>query len=167
VIRILHPLDYIEASKRLHVWIGGINTVVLLTSSLAVAIAVQAARIGNARAAAWSLLAAAALGIGFLGIKAYEYTVEYHEGLLPVRWGELRFSSQVDHQFMNLYLIATALHAVHLTIGILLLAGLAGALLLRKRLLRNAALIVAVFGVYWHLVDIVWIFLYPTLYLAR
>jgi cytochrome c oxidase subunit III len=167
VIRILHPADYIEASKRLHVWFGAINTAVLLTSSLAVALGAQAARIGRDRRTALCLLAAAALGIAFLAIKAAEYATEYREGLLPIPDAATHFASPVEHQFMNLYLIATALHAVHLTIGILLLAGVAVSLLRRPWQSRNRLMVVTVAGIYWHFVDVVWVFLYPALYLAR
>ena len=168
VMRILHPADYIEASKRLHVWIGAINTVVLLTSSLAVALGVHAARAVRPRGAVLALGIAAALGLGFLGIKLLEYSLEYGEGLLPLPGAVTHFSSPVEHQFMNLYLIATTLHAIHLSIGILLLLGVAAALSRRRPVLGpNAAMVVMVSGIYWHFVDVVWIFLYPALYLAR
>jgi cytochrome c oxidase subunit 3 len=167
VMRILHGDDYIESSRHLHVWFGGINTVVLLTSSLAVALGVEAARLGRDRTAACWLLTAALLGLGFLGIKAAEYATEYGEHLLPIPGAATQFSSPGEHQFMNLYLIATMLHAVHLTIGILLLIGVAATLRLRSWRSRNPAMTVKVSGIYWHLVDVVWIFLYPALYLAR
>ena len=167
VIRIMHPADYIEASKHLHVWFGGINTVVLLTSSLAAALGVHAVRLGRDRQAACSLLAAAGMGLGFLAIKAGEYATEYGEGLLPIPGAVTRFSSPVEHQFMNLYLIATMLHAVHLTIGILLLSGVAASLLRRSWQPRNHVMTVTVSGIYWHFVDVIWVFLYPALYLAR
>jgi cytochrome c oxidase subunit 3 len=167
VMRILHSVDYIASSKHLHVWFGTINTAVLLTSSLAVALAVQAVRAGRDRQSASYLLGAALLGIGFLAIKAMEYATEYGEGRLPIPGAVMRFASPVEHQFMNLYLIATVLHAVHLTIGILLMTGVAIALLRRSWQPTNRATTVAVSGIYWHFVDVVWVFLYPALYLAR
>jgi cytochrome c oxidase subunit III len=167
VIRLQHPAEYIEASKRLHVWFGAINTAVLLTSSLAVAFGVQATRAGRDRHAAVALLAAAALGIAFLAIKGMEYATEYGEGLLPLPGAATRFASPVEHQFMNLYLIATVLHGIHLTIGILLLAGVAVSMARRPWQPTNRAMVVTVAGIYWHFVDVVWVFLYPALYLAR
>jgi cytochrome c oxidase subunit 3 len=167
VMRLLHSDDYIESSRHLHVWYGGINTVVLLTSSLAVALGVEAARRGLGRHAAHCLLAAALLGVGFLGIKLAEYAAEYGEHLLPIPGAVTQFRSPVEHQFMNLYFIATMLHAVHLTIGILLLIVVASTLLRPSWRTRNPAMTVTVSGIYWHLVDVVWIFLYPALYLAR
>jgi cytochrome c oxidase subunit 3 len=166
-IRILHAEDYIAASKRLHVWIGFSNTVVLLTSSLAVALAVQAGRAGQARRAASWLAAAAALGLAFLAIKGVEYRIEYGEGLLPAVSDPTHFATPVQHRFMDLYLIATGLHAVHLLIGILLLAGVAIRLAGRTLPLPRRIIVVEVAGIYWHFVDVVWVFLYPALYLAR
>jgi cytochrome c oxidase subunit 3 len=167
VIRIVHPAGYIEASQRLHVWLGAVNTVVLLTSSLAVALGVQAVKARRDRPAAYSLLAAALLGIGFLAIKGMEYGTEYREGLLPILGAVTQFSSPTQHQFMDLYLIATALHAVHLTIGILLLMGVAVSLLRRPWHATNRVMLVTISGIYWHFVDVIWVFLYPALYLAR
>jgi cytochrome c oxidase subunit 3 len=167
VIRILHSDEYIAASKHLHIWFGTINTAILLTSSLAVALGVQAVRHGRDRRAAHGLLAAALLGIGFLAVKAMEYRAEYGEGLLPIPGAAMQFASPAEHQFMNLYLIATMLHAVHLTIGILLLAGLAACLLRPSWRGPNRVMAVTAVGIYWHFVDVVWVFLYPALYLAR
>jgi cytochrome c oxidase subunit 3 len=167
VIRILHPADYISSSKHLHVWFGTVNTAVLLTSSLAVALSVEKARAGRDRLSGCYLLGAAALGIAFLAIKAMEYTAEYGEGLLPIPGAATQFASPVEHQFMNLYLIATMLHAVHLTIGILLLAGVAATLLRPAWRRPNQVMTVVVAGIYWHFVDVIWVFLYPALYLAR
>jgi cytochrome c oxidase subunit 3 len=96
-----------------------------------------------------------------------EYAAEYGEGLLPIPGAATRFASPIQHQFMNLYTIATMLHAVHLTIGILLLTGVAVLLFRRPWHPSNRAMVVVVAGIYWHFVDVVWVFLYPALYLAR
>jgi cytochrome c oxidase subunit 3 len=166
-IRIQHGPDYIAASRAIHVWIGTINTAVLLTSSLAVALAVHAARLGKSRHVILLLGVAALLGLAFLGLKAVEYGEEYGEGLLPSFSDPERFMSPVHRQFMDLYLIATSLHALHLLIGIGVLAGIMFRLLRRTLIVPDRSIVVAVGGVYWHLVDVVWIFLYPALYLAR
>jgi cytochrome c oxidase subunit 3 len=166
-IRIQHAPDYIAAARQLHVWIGTVNTAVLLTSSLAVALAVQAARLGRPRHVILLLGIAALLGLAFLGLKAVEYSEEYGEGLLPSFSDPERFASPVHRQFMDLYLIATGLHAVHLLIGIGVLAGIMVGVARRTLVVPDRFIVVAVGGVYWHLVDVVWIFLYPALYLAR
>jgi cytochrome c oxidase subunit 3 len=167
VVRLTHPAEVVEASKKLHTWIGAINTAVLLTSGLAVALAVQASRRGAVRQTAAYLLGAAALGVGFLGIKAYEYGREYADGLLPAVSDPQRFSTPVEHLFMDLYLVSTGLHAVHVTIGILVLSFFAWRVGSRRLTLPHHAVSVEVAGVYWHLVDIVWVLLYPALYLVR
>jgi cytochrome c oxidase subunit 3 len=166
-IRIQHGPDYIAASRQLHVWIGTINTALLLTSSVAVAMAVQAARLGRPRPVILLLGIAALLGLGFLGLKAVEYGQEYGEGLLPSFSDPERFATPVHRQFMDLYLIATSLHAVHLLIGIGVLAGIMLRLARRTLVVPDRFIVVAVGGIYWHLVDVIWVFLYPTLYLAR
>ena len=166
-LRLLHPAEIVQASRALHFGIGGANTVVLLTSSLCVALAAEAAKAGRAGAAASRFALAAALGLVFLAVKAYEYHAEFDEGLLPVPGVATRYASDAQHLFMDLYLVATSLHALHLTIGIMLLCVLAirlgrGALPLPQR-----AIVVITAGLYWHFVDVVWIFLYPLFYLAR
>jgi cytochrome c oxidase subunit 3 len=166
-LRLLHPTEIVQASRALHFGIGGANTVVLLTSSLCVAQAAEAGKAGRARAVALRFAFAAMLGLIFLAIKAYEYHAEFDEGLLPVPGVATRYASNAQHLFMDLYLISTSLHALHLTVGITLLLVLAvqvgrGALSLPQR-----AIVVITAGLYWHLVDVVWIFLYPLFYLAR
>jgi cytochrome c oxidase subunit 3 len=159
-LRLAHSREIVEASKHLHVWIGAINTAVLLTSSALVALGVEAARARKARPAALLLAGAALLGVAFLGIKAYEYASEYAEGLLPGDGGPTRL-------FMDLYLISTGLHAVHVTVGVLLLAGVATALQRRWLGLPRRPIVVETAGLFWHLVDAIWVFLYPALYLIR
>jgi cytochrome c oxidase subunit III len=166
-LRVQHGQEYVAASRALHVWIGTINTAVLLTSSLAVAVAVQAARQGRTRPALASLGAAILLGVAFLAIKAVEYGKEIAEGVLPGISDPERFVTPVHRQFMDLYLIATSLHAVHLFIGIVLLLGVLVRVGRRTLPIPERAIVVEVTGVYWHFVDLVWIFLYPALYLAR
>jgi cytochrome c oxidase subunit 3 len=113
------------------------------------------------------LLSAAALGLGFLALKAAEYGMEIHERLLPAFTPAEAFESPPFHLFMDLYLIATSLHAVHVTVGVGLLTGLAWRVHRRSLTLPRGATGVEVVGLYWHLVDVIWVFLYPVLYLVR
>lgn len=162
-LRVLHPQDYLAAAGQLHLWLGALNTCILLTSSLAVAIAVEAARHERGRLAVAGLLAAALLGIVFLGIKGFEYLSEYREGLMPLAGVAHHFEAPPQQLFMNLYFAATGLHALHLLIGIAtvsVVAALAARDVASPETIENA-------GLYWHLVDIVWVFLYPSLYLMR
>jgi len=166
-LRLLHPQEVVEASKHLHLWIGGINTAVLLTSSFAVALAVHAAGAGARRSAMILLLIAAALGVAFLGIKAFEYSKEYDEGMLPAFGETTHFANPVERLFMDLYLISTALHALHVTVGVMLLGGVATSIGRRWIVLPTRSIVVENSGLYWHLVDAIWIFLYPVLYIVR
>jgi cytochrome c oxidase subunit 3 len=164
VLRGEHSAEYARTSKEMHYWLGGINTGVLLTSSALVALMVEAVRAGRARLARWLLVGAIALGLAFIGIKFAEYALEYRDGVIP-HLSDANLHGGVKQLFMNVYFAATGLHALHVTIGLFLLASLIWPFGAARRdasatFAGNAAL-------YWHLVDIVWIFLYPTLYLAR
>jgi cytochrome c oxidase subunit 3 len=166
-LRLAHPDEYVAASRRLHLWIGAANTALLLTSSLAVAAAAVWAGEGRRRRTAASLAGAAALGLAFLAVKAVEYSLEAAEGLLPGFADPPRFDGPVERLFMDLYLVATGLHAVHLTVGIALLGTIAWRATRGSLALPRRAATVEAAGLYWHLVDVIWVFLYPVLYLAR
>jgi len=161
-LRLAHPSDYAAAAHRLNLWLGTANTATLLTSSLCAALAVAAARAGHPRRVAQALGGAALLGTAFLVVKAAEWVGEYRAGLMPGT-AVARFASPPQHLFMNAYFIATGLHAIHVAIGIALLVIAAASRAARAD--RHAGLVGNV-ALYWHLVDVVWVFLYPTLYLA-
>lgn len=164
VLRYQHPGEYVAASKEMHLWLGGINTAVLLTSSALVAAMVEAVRAERARLAGWLLAGAIALGLIFLGIKFTEYALEYRDGVVP-GLSPAGLHGTPHELFMNLYFAATGLHAIHVTIGLALLAALIWPLGRARH--DNCAILAGNAALYWHLVDIVWLFLYPTLYLAR
>jgi cytochrome c oxidase subunit 3 len=164
VLRFDHSAGYVKASKEMHVWLGAINTAVLLTSSALVALMVEAVRAGSARLAKGLLAGAIALGALFLAVKFTEYGLEYRDGVVP-GLSDARLHGGPRELFMNLYFAATGLHALHVTAGLALLGSLIWPFGAARHdrsatFADNAAL-------YWHLVDIVWLFLYPTLYLAR
>ncbi len=171
VYRASYPVEFAAASGKLKVGLGGGNTLVLIGSSLAMAFAVRSAQLGNGRRASDFLLLTILLGSVFLGVKAFEWYEEYRENLVPLR--QLTFSAEWDPKlsvphvklFFVFYFILTGLHALHMLIGITLL----GVLSVKARRGRydaeyNAPVEVA--GLYWHFVDIVWIFLFPLLYLV-
>jgi cytochrome c oxidase subunit 3 len=112
----------------LDLWLGGLNTALLLTSSLTMALAVRAAREDKRRQAIRLLLLTAALGTLFLGIKGYEYWSEYHEGLMPGIGPDSPLQTPAGHLFFNLYFAATGLHALHLACGVATLLGFAAML---------------------------------------
>lgn len=160
--RVRHPGAAEAAAVRLDVWIGTANTAILLTSSLFVALAVAAARVGRRSAVIAWLGAAALLGFAFLGLKGFEYAKDFAEGVLPVAGRAVPSAL-----FINLYFAATALHGLHLIGGIGLLALAAFRTATGRTRVPGQAIVIEMTGLYWHFVDVVWVFLFPLLYLPR
>lgn len=163
VMRVMHPDAYAEASGHTDLMLGSLNTAVLLTSSLTMAIAVIAGHHRRRGLAMAALGATAVLGLGFLGIKGYEYWKEYTEGLMPGIGPAFPLKEEGTMLFFNLYFAATGLHAAHLTLAILSVAAMIVAWARRAPRLPEATEGV---GLYWHLVDVIWVWLYPMLYLV-
>jgi cytochrome c oxidase subunit III len=170
------PVEWMRSSALLYTSIGAINTLVLLCSSLTMALAVQAARAGQGRRMIQVFLAATmALGLTFLVLKGVEYYLDYREHLIP----NLDFRPEIpieagrpepdlNHMqlFFAFYFVLTAIHAAHMIIGLVLMAVVfvqAG----RGRYGPEHNTPLDALGLYWHLVDIVWVFLLPLLYLIR
>lgn len=165
VYRSTYPEAFAEASRHLDVTLGTVNTAVLIGSSLTMAMAVWAAQTGKRRQQVAYLLLTMLLGSVFLGIKGLEYTHKYHEHLVPgphfAFAGPEPGHSQI---YFSLYFVMTGMHALHMIIGLALL----GILAVRASLGRFTSAYYApveITGLYWHFVDIVWIFLFPMLYL--
>lgn len=167
VVRVLHPQEASSTARHLSLWLGSVNTAVLLTSSLSMALAVQLSREGEQHRAVIRLCLTAALGLVFMIIKSFEYYEEYREGLMPFSGGLKPLSKPGEQLFFNFYLVGTSLHALHLTIGIVLVSGLAWRVMRAETSLPRRAVTVELVGLYWHLVDVVWVFIYPIFYLAR
>lgn len=161
VYRIVHSAAFAAAARHTYVSIGTINTAVLLTSSLTMALAVRAAHLG-ARAPVRRLLAAtAALGSVFMGLKAFEYYLDYRDGLVPVL--HFTYPHGPMEMFYYLYFFTTGLHAIHLTIGIVVVI----VMIFRAKIVSAEYYTpIEVTGIYWHFIDVVWIFLYPLIYLV-
>ena len=165
VYRIAYPEAFFEASHHLYMWIGAVNTGVLLISSLTMALAVHAATEGARRTTLAWLAATAALGLAFLAIKAVEYRLDYLDGLVP--GAAFTYTGPYPEHvelFMTLYFVMTGLHALHMVIGVACLAVLA-LTVTRMKTPDRLATPIEMTGLYWHFVDIVWIFLFPLLYL--
>ena len=164
--RALYPDAFAHASHHLDVRLGTFNTVVLITSSLTMALAVHAAQVGRRGRQVATLCLTAALGATFLVVKVFEYAEKFEHHLVPgpgFRWPEAGEAPHVQ-LFYSLYFAMTGLHALHMIIGLGILAWLVlGAR--RGRFGPDYATPVEVSGLYWHFVDIVWIFLFPLLYL--
>jgi cytochrome c oxidase subunit 3 len=178
---------FAEASATLDIDLGAFNTAVLIGSSLTMALAVWSAQMSRRKAVVWFLLATFVLGGVFLGVKVVEYSHKFHEHHVPGRhfqWGEPAAAAAAEpatagehagphespehapgaEMFLSLYFAMTGLHASHMVVGM----GLILFLLVpawRGRYSRDYYNPIECFGLYWHFVDIVWIFLFPLLYL--
>jgi cytochrome c oxidase subunit III len=166
VMRLAHPEGFAAASRHTDMLMGTLNTAVLLTSSVTMALAVEAATLGRARLAARLLTATLLLGVVFLAIKGYEYRREYVEHLWPGAGFRFDGSNAAGAQtFFWLYFVMTGFHTLHLVIGVALVGFMAWRLA-RGGLGAQPAASIDNAGLYWHFVDIVWIFMYPALYLV-
>ncbi len=167
VYRYLYARGFSEGSRQLDLWLGSINTVVLITSSLTMALGVHGARVGHRRTLLVSLVLTMLLGATFLSIKSVEYVHKFEEGLVPGIYFTYA-GPEAPHVelFVWLYFVLTGVHAVHLMIGI----GAVGVIAFmgsRGRFGPAYHTPVELVGLYWHFVDVVWIFLLPLLYLLR
>jgi cytochrome c oxidase subunit III len=156
---------FVESSHHLDVKLGTINTVVLIGSSLTMALAVRAAQMGKKAATRNLVILTMVLGAAFLGIKAFEYHHKFVEHLVPGPWFEFHgHHERGSHIFFLIYFAMTGMHALHMIIG----EGVMIALLIwnaKGQVSKEYPSRVEVCGLYWHFVDIVWIFLFPMLYL--
>ena len=169
IYRSWYPDVYAIASSSLNEIIGALNTGVLLLSSFTMVMAVRAAQLGQQRAIVMFLILTLLFGGIFLGVKAYEWNEKFEEhhipgqaafhldGVLPADQGHAQL-------FFSIYFAMTGLHALHMVIGV----GILLTLIVHARRGRFSASYytpVDVAGLYWHFVDIIWIFLFPLLYL--
>jgi cytochrome c oxidase subunit III len=165
--RAMYTADFTAGIAHNNAVIGTTNTVILITSSLLVALGVHAVRVERPRRAGALLLASVALGLLFLTLKGVEYAEHFHEGIIPgadYRFAELPTSGA--RMFFTLYFLTTGLHAIHVTAGLVVLLWLAWGCF-RRRYGAGNETHVELGGLYWHLVDIIWIFLWPMLYLMH
>ena len=164
--RLHYPAAFAAASRHTDVVLGTLNTAILLTSSLTMALAVSKLRLGAIRGSLALLTATFLLGAAFFGLKILEYSHDYAAHLVP--WLEFVFPAahaRGARLFFLLYFVMTGAHAVHLIVGLGLLVAMIMAIERRRLTLRKYHKLEMV-GLYWHLIDIVWIFLYPLLYLV-
>ncbi len=159
------PMAFAAGSHELDILLGGFNTVVLIGSSLTMAMAVHSAQTDKQKALVRWLVATGVLGFVFLVVKYFEYSAKWHHHLIP--GPNFHFEGPVGaraQMFFSLYFAMTGMHALHMIIGIGILVWI-----LRRSLRGEFGASyynpVEIFGLYWHFVDIVWIFLFPLLYL--
>lgn len=164
--RVWYPEAWAEGSLELDIYLGGFNTVVLIGSSLTMALAVRSAQVGAPRATVNWLLVTMALGLTFLVVKFFEYKHKWDLNHIPgpnfVMEGP--HARQIE-MFTSLYFGLTGLHALHMVVGVSILSVIAW-MAHRRRFSPEWYTPVEISGLYWHFVDIVWIFLFPLLYLV-
>jgi cytochrome c oxidase subunit 3 len=165
VYRFLYPATFAEASEHLNVTLGTINTVVLITSSLTVALAHHYAHHRRGKLAAVLIAFTLVFALAFLVIKGFEWTADFHEGLKP---GRFFTSKEVTGAgapiFFSIYFLLTGLHGIHVVLGMSILSVMM-VLCWKGKFDNGYTIPLELGGMYWHLVDLIWIFLYPLLYL--
>jgi cytochrome c oxidase subunit III len=174
IYRLNYYNEFAAGSRSLDIWLGTINTIVLICSSLTVALGVRAAQMGKRKLLIILLVLTIIFGFAFLGIKGVEWYNKYTEHHIPgwsfnaddlVRdYPQLHIDQSHEQLYFSLYFALTGLHALHMIIGI----GIFSVLLyfsLKGRYTPEYHTPVEIGGLYWHFVDIVWIYLFPLLYL--
>ena len=163
--RARYPQAFAAGSHELDIALGTINTAVLIASSLTVALGVRAAQLGRRIQTVVSLMLSVLLGLVFLGIKALEYAHKFQHHLVPGY--NFSFNGPPETQiFFSFYFVMTGMHALHMVVGIGLISTIAY-FAWKGRYSPDYYGPVEVGGLYWHFVDVIWIFLFPLLYLLE
>lgn len=165
--RAMYGAEFVHSARHNDLILGTTNTIVLITSSFTVAWAVHAMRHGRPRTTVLMLGATLVFGAAFMVIKTVEYGRHFQEGIFPgVHFRHEALDTYGARTFFTLYYLMTGLHALHVLVG---MGVIAFVLVMARRGLfapeRHAALENA--GLYWHLVDLIWIYLWPLLYVVR
>lgn len=169
--RYAYTKDWYLAHEHLDWKLGGVNTFNLLVSSLAMALAVRAAQLKDKKGVLMGLGAVIGCGAVFMGIKAVEYSSKFADNLYPgptfTRTAEVLHGANLDHAqlFYGLYFAMTGLHGVHVIVGMVIIGVLANMWRKGNLVVTEDYMPTEMVGLYWHFVDIVWIFLYPLFYL--
>lgn len=167
VYRIEYSAAFAQASSHLSLLLGSINTAILLSSSLTMALAVRSAQLSRRAALTGFIVLTIVLGVVFLGIKFTEYAEKFAEGLVPGPHFTYAGPDPRNAQlFFSFYFAMTGLHALHMIIGL----GLLGVLAFQASRNRFGAAYhttVSMTALYWHFVDVIWMFLFPLLYLVQ
>jgi cytochrome c oxidase subunit 3 len=161
--RYRNPVDFHHASRELDVILGTFNTIILLTSSLSMASSISAIQRGHRKLSMVLLMATMALGLLFLVNKGFEWGTKIEYGIYP-NSPALLARAKGEILFFGLYYVMTGLHGLHVLVGVCVLCGML--MLIAKDTLNQMCFVpLENTGLYWHLVDIIWIFLYPLFYL--
>ncbi len=165
VYRYLYASDFALAGKEMHVIIGAMNTAILLTSSMTMALSITAMERGNKRLSILYQLTTITFGLLFLVNKYIEWSAEISAGNYPGST-ELAAKSHGQIIFYGLYYVMTGLHALHVIVGMTIIAVMC-AFTIKDVITKDNYVKLEAAGLYWHLVDIIWIFLFPLFYLIN
>jgi len=165
IYRYLNQDSFLLASYELNVWLGTVNTIILLTSSMTIAMAITALQKGNPKLAitlSWLTILAA---LGFLVIKYFEWSGKFEHGLFP---GMEHFNTIPlgERLYFYLYFFMTGLHALHVIVGAVFIA-IVIRLIKKGKINKDRYSLLENSGLYWHLVDLIWIYLFPLFYLIH
>lgn len=167
VYRAFHPAGFAAASQHAELWIGTLNTILLLTTSAVFTWGVGAAKRGANRAVFWAAIVTFALGAAFLALKGYEWKLDFDNNLFPGPGFAITGPDAGGAQlFWSFYFVATGLHGIHMIIGLVLVAWIAWTAR-RVRFSPGYYGPVEAVGLYWSFVDMVWLCLYPMIYLVH
>ncbi len=165
VYRAWYPDMFYEAHLQLNVVLGATNTVVLITSSVTMALAIRAVQMNKSKQAIWLLVATLAFACTFLVIKYFEYSHKFHLGQLPGKYYSFTgLEGNNPHVFFSVYFLMTGLHGFHVLGGMGLITWMI-VKVSKGKLSGEYYTPIEMTGLYWHLVDMIWIFLFPLLYL--
>lgn len=163
--RLQYTKDFVVAGQELNLVLGCFNTIVLLTSSLTMALSIAAIQRGKKALSVTMLLYTLSLAFTFLVVKYFEWTAKFHHGIIP---GSTELTSRPNGEiiFYGMYFSMTGLHALHVIIGVIILSFMLF-FLVRGKTNQNNYIKLENAGLYWHLVDLIWIFLFPLFYLIH
>ena len=166
VLHYTHPESVRAAARHLKFWIGALNTAVLICSSFTMSGAIMLSRLGGQKWMVRLMLVTAALGTLFLVLKGYEWYADWDEHMTPFLDRPYALEGDpASRLFVNLYFATTALHGLHLTTGVAILLWLAWAAS-KPGFLQQHQNRVEIYGLYWHFIDLVWIIVFPVLYVV-
>jgi len=163
VYREVNSVDFHEAGMEMNVVIGAVNTIILLTSSLTMALSISAIKKGAKNRSVLLQLATILLGVAFLVNKYFEWSDHIHHGFYPDS-PQLLAMSHGKILFFGLYYVMTGIHALHVLIGMSVIAFIL-VMTLRGTVTSNDYIKLENAGLFWHLVDVIWIYLFPLFYL--
>jgi cytochrome c oxidase subunit 3 len=171
-----YPQEFLEAHEHLQRPLGALNTIVLLFSSFTMVMAVLASQKGDKKKVVMYLVLTIICACIFLGVKYFEYSHKFEEHLLPPRWYHAQPGDTVRPDgvhvspgygtFFAFYFMMTGLHGIHILVGIILLSWIA-IRAHRGEFTKSYNTPVDLIGLYWHLVDLIWIYLFPLYYLIK